>query len=100
MKSTMILCVTALLFIAALPAEAGPKPKPKTPTASSPAPNATTAERSMLTADSAYKSNCMRCHGEPRKFSERAMKTIMRHMRVRANLTDEETQLILEYLTK
>lgn len=48
----------------------------------------------------AYKSNCLRCHVEPKKFSERAMVTVVRHMRVRANLTEAETQAILSYLTK
>ena len=48
----------------------------------------------------AYKANCLRCHAEPRKFSEREMVTVMRHMRVRANLTEAEEKAILRYLTK
>jgi len=50
--------------------------------------------------DDAYKSNCTRCHLAPRKFSEGKMATIMRHMRVRANLTEEEAKAILGYLTE
>ncbi|MDA2935292.1 hypothetical protein MYX82_13265 [Acidobacteria bacterium AH-259-D05] len=50
--------------------------------------------------DDAYKSNCTRCHLAPRKFPERKMATIMRHMRVRANLTQEEAKAILGYLTE
>lgn len=50
--------------------------------------------------DQAYKANCGRCHLEPRKFSERKMATIMRHMQVRANMPAEEAQAILRYLTK
>ena len=50
--------------------------------------------------DQAYKANCSRCHLEPRKFSERKMVTIMRHMQVRANMPAEETEAILRYLTK
>ena len=50
--------------------------------------------------DDAYKSNCTRCHLAPRKFPERKMATIMRHMRVRANLTQEEAKVILGYLTE
>lgn len=53
-----------------------------------------------LDADQAYKANCSRCHLEPRKFSERKMATIMRHMQVRANMTAEEAQAVLRYLTK
>lgn len=48
----------------------------------------------------AYKSNCTRCHLAPRRFSERKMATIMRHMRVRANLTEEEAKGILRFLTE
>lgn len=50
--------------------------------------------------DDAYKSNCTRCHVAPRRFSERKMATIMRHMRVRANLTEEEAKGILRFLTQ
>ncbi len=58
------------------------------------------APKNAVNADLAYKNNCMRCHGAPRKFPDRAMATIMQHMRVRANLTAAETKAILEYLTE
>lgn len=78
-----------LTAVSAIPALAGAKaggaPKPVEPS---------------LSGAAVYKANCIRCHGEPRKFSDRAMKTIMRHMRVRANMTEQETQVVLEYLTK
>lgn len=50
--------------------------------------------------DRAYKAHCARCHLAPRKFPEGKMATVMRHMRVRANLTEEETAAILKYLTQ
>jgi len=50
--------------------------------------------------DAAYKANCARCHQETRKFPERRMATIMQHMRVRANLTQEEVEAILKYLAR
>ena len=50
--------------------------------------------------DDAYKANCTRCHLAPRRFPERKMATIMRHMRVRANLTEEEAKGILRFLTE
>jgi mono/diheme cytochrome c family protein len=49
--------------------------------------------------DDAYKNNCVRCHSAVRQYSPRTTATILNHMRVRANLTVEETQAILEYLT-
>ncbi len=48
--------------------------------------------------DTAYKNNCMRCHAAVQQYSPRMTTTIVMHMRVRANLTEEETQAILQYL--
>lgn len=52
------------------------------------------------TADQAYKSNCTRCHAEVPKLNPRQTKTIVRHMRVRANITHDEAEAILQYLNK
>jgi len=52
------------------------------------------------TADQAYKSNCTRCHAEVPKLDPRQTKTIVRHMRVRANITHDEAEAILQYLNK
>jgi hypothetical protein len=54
----------------------------------------------MVSADDAYKQNCTRCHSEVPPVSARRTKTIVRHMRVRANITAEEAQAILQYLTQ
>ena len=70
------------------------------PTAAKVAPVNPVKPKPPINADLAYKANCTRCHVAPRKFSERATVTIMRHMRVRANLTEEEAQAILKYLTQ
>jgi len=53
-----------------------------------------------VSADDAYKQNCTRCHSEVPPVSTRRTKTIVRHMRVRANITAEEAQAILQYLTQ
>ena len=52
------------------------------------------------TADQAYKSNCTRCHAEVPKLDARQTKTIVRHMRVRANITHDEAEAILQYLNR
>ena len=54
----------------------------------------------MVSADDAYKQNCTRCHSEVPPVSARRTKTIVRHMRVRGNITAEEAQAILQYLTQ
>ncbi len=60
----------------------------------------TKKETTAFDANDAYRSNCTRCHLAPRRFPERKMATIMRHMRVRANLTEEEAKGILRFLTE
>jgi mono/diheme cytochrome c family protein len=53
-----------------------------------------------LEGEKRFHSNCGRCHLAPPKFPPRMMATIIRHMRVRATITDEETRLILKYMTQ
>jgi len=53
-----------------------------------------------FSADEAYKQNCTRCHSEVPPLSPRRTTTIVRHMRVRANITAEEAEAILQYLTQ
>jgi cytochrome c5 len=117
---SLLLMVVALFCCAALvaqqpkmnvakadrPAEASAK-TPAKPDATKPPAKAGAAKPpevkpvvKEVDGDQAYKANCSRCHAAPRKFSERKMATIMMHMRVRANMTEEETQAILRYLTK
>lgn len=47
-----------------------------------------------------FHANCGRCHAAPQKFPPRMMGTILRHMRVRATITDEDRRLILYYMTQ
>ena len=49
-------------------------------------------------ADTAYKNNCARCHTSVQQYSQRMTKTLLMHMRVRANLPADEVQAVLEYL--
>jgi mono/diheme cytochrome c family protein len=56
------------------------------------------AER--LAGEKRFKANCGRCHAAPRKFPPRMMATIVRHMRVRSAITDEDARLILHYMTQ
>jgi mono/diheme cytochrome c family protein len=47
-----------------------------------------------------YRTNCGRCHAAPRKFPPRMMATVLRHMRVRATITDEDMRLVLFYMSQ
>ena len=53
-----------------------------------------------LEGERAYHANCGRCHMAPPKFSPRMMGTIVRHMRVRAAITDQEMRSILHYMSQ
>jgi hypothetical protein len=55
---------------------------------------------SRLEGERRYRANCGRCHMAPHKFPPRMMATIVRHMRVRATITDEDMHFILRYMTE
>jgi mono/diheme cytochrome c family protein len=98
--------ITVLLSSAALLAQ----PKAKKSAASSGKESSTApAGSTVRTADDGalrlegeqrYNTNCGRCHQAPHKFPPRMMATIIRHMRVRATLTEEDMRLILGYMTQ
>lgn len=47
-----------------------------------------------------FHANCGRCHAAPQKFPPRMMGTVLRHMRVRATITEEDRRMILFYMTQ
>ena len=53
-----------------------------------------------LEGEKRFRTNCGRCHAAPHKFQPRMMATIVRHMRVRATITDEDMRLVLYYMTQ
>jgi cytochrome c5 len=53
-----------------------------------------------LEGERRFRANCGRCHAAPHKFPPRMMATIVRHMRVRATLTDEDMRLVLYYMSE
>ena len=69
-------------------------------TATTAAANSTQDENLHLEGERRFRSNCGRCHAAPPKFPSRMMATIVRHMRVRANITDDDMRLILRYMTE
>ena len=47
-----------------------------------------------------FEQNCARCHRSPDGFSSRISGTIVRHMRVRANLSEHDEQVLLKYFNQ
>jgi mono/diheme cytochrome c family protein len=60
----------------------------------------TDADNMRVAGERRFRANCGRCHATPQKFPPRMMATILRHMRVRATITDEDQRLILFYMTQ
>jgi mono/diheme cytochrome c family protein len=53
-----------------------------------------------LEGEKRFRTNCGRCHQAPHKFPPRVMAAAIRHMRVRAMITDEDMRLILRFMTQ
>ena len=58
------------------------------------------ADSMRVQGEQRFRANCGRCHAAPQKFPPRMMATIVRHMRVRATITDEDMRLVLFYMTQ
>jgi cytochrome c5 len=58
------------------------------------------ADMMRLEGEKRFHANCGRCHMSPHKYSPRVMATAVRHMRVRATITDEDMRYILYFLTR
>ena len=65
-----------------------------------PVVHATDADSMRAQGEQRFRANCGRCHAAPQKFPPRAMATVLRHMRVRATITDEDMRLVLFYMTQ
>jgi len=114
-----LLCVTACLTFSAIAQEransagssnaAASTPSQGTPAASASTHTSATSkttpdasdERGLrLEGEKRFRTNCGRCHQPPHKFPPRVMAAAIRHMRVRAMITDEDMRFILRYMTQ
>lgn len=86
-----MVCASVALF-------AGAPPKKKDPAA--PIVHSTDADAMRVQGEQRFRANCSRCHAAPQKFPPRMMATVVRHMRVRATITDEDMRLVLFYMTQ
>ena len=82
--------IAAAIYTVSIPiVNAGPQAAPEKP-----------AESNSLSGATLYAINCSRCHQEryATEFTSAQWKTIMIHMRVRANLPAAQAREILKYL--
>jgi mono/diheme cytochrome c family protein len=97
-----LLAVAALTLAAssALGAERNENSKKDSTASATAATGAATDDALRMEGERRFHANCGRCHTAPPKFSPRMVATIVRHMRVRATITDEEARLILHYMSE
>jgi cytochrome c5 len=88
--------VLALISVLCVAADSPPANNPSTLVVQSSAQ----ADAMRLEGEKRFRANCGRCHAAPQKFPPRIMATIVRHMRVRATITDEDMRLVLFYMTR
>jgi cytochrome c5 len=98
-----VVMIAILYYTASTAFVAGADTKPanaKAETTATEAQPVKKAEKKKLTGGELYAINCNRCHAEryPTEFTAAQWKTLMTHMRVRANLPAAQAKLILKYL--
>ncbi|MGO9124763.1 MAG: hypothetical protein ACLP6G_07715 [Terriglobales bacterium] len=95
-KCPAIICVLTLILVIGMASA-----QPRTGTAPVPAVHRSAeADNMRLEGEKRFRANCNRCHAAPHKFPPRMMATILRHMRVRATITDQDMRYILFYMTQ
>ena len=79
-----------------------PAPASQNAAQSAPAPKkaqtAHPAQESLDPGERVFEQNCSRCHTAPEGFSPHISGTIIRHMRVRASLSEKQERELIKYL--
>ena len=100
MKTTCYIAISILALLSLLCAEKSPSPKNNNEIGATATVHPLDADTMRLEGEQRYRANCGRCHAAPQKFPPRMMATVLRHMRVRATITDEDMKLVLFYMTQ
>ena len=96
----VLFCVLAFGSFVLATAEAAKPEAAKKDATGAPLVHVTDADAMRVQGELRFRANCNRCHAAPQKFPPRMMATVLRHMRVRATITDEDRKLILFYMTQ
>jgi cytochrome c5 len=91
---------TFVSFVFAAERSSGKDASAKEANAFAPVVHVADPNRMRIEGEQRFHANCGRCHAAPQKFPPRMMATVLRHMRVRALITDEDRRLILFYMTQ
>lgn len=85
------MAVLASLLAVAQPGNASPRQ-------SGPAKKNVKVDQQQDEGEKKFQQNCSRCHNAPEGFSTRISGTVVRHMRVRASLSQKDAEAILHFL--
>jgi len=97
----LALSLCALAFVPSLRAGETPAKKDAASASSNAAvEHVADANAMRIEGEARFRANCGRCHAAPQKFPPRMMATVLRHMRVRATITDQDMRLVLFYMTQ
>ena len=96
LKRAIVTALVVMLSVLGLMAAPRKAADPKVAVAS----ESSNSEATRVEGEQRFRANCGRCHQAPHKFPPRMMATIVRHMRVRATITDEDMRYILAYMTQ
>jgi cytochrome c5 len=99
-KFLVLVALAMFVCLAAAAAKTDKKSAPKAAATAGSSGKAAQDDSMRVAGERSFRTNCSRCHQYPPKFPPRMMGTIIRHMRVRAMITEEETHLILRYMTE
>ena len=97
MMNTRILLLICTLLATTLPAlsqtQKSTQPQPSRQSTG----QITQATVKQNNGERVFEQNCSRCHNAPEGFSSRISGTIVRHMRTRANLSEQDAQAVLRF---
>lgn len=96
---SQIMLGAGLVLAFALPAlSASQAPSSQTPAAASKQTNEHAPATEQSVGERKFNQNCSRCHKAPESFPPHISGTILRHMRVRASLSEQDERDILHFL--
>lgn len=97
MSRTLLAASLAGLCFAVWPVVLPQQPKQKEPKVSPPTAQAYAAG-SAEKGQRVFRQNCARCHEAPTGFPEQISGTVLRHMRIRASLSQREEEELMRFL--
>jgi cytochrome c5 len=93
----LLLTLVVLIVTPGLTQSTAQDHPPPPPAVKKPAASAH-AEQNEDEGERVFQQNCSRCHNAPEGFSSRISGTIVRHMRVRASLSQHDAEELLRFL--